>query len=173
MRRAGSIIKVGLRSCILGAMLSAIVVGQSNESKPKPAATPTPPKQLKIGGVDFSGNLRARIENYGQLRIKPHSIVTLRADVRHLRLSRANDLWYSGGGAFQEGTFGYAGRPSGGNRSLGTLFDISADIVITPTTVLTFYGAGVRGGGVQSFIHPTGGRNPTARFVYAEVTKRF
>lgn len=110
---------------------------------------------------------------YGQLRIKPHSRVALRGDVHRLRLSAANDLWYSGGGAFQETTFGYAGRLSGGGRGLGTLFDLSADITIDPTTTLTLYGAGVRGGTVQSLIYPAGGKNPTSRYFYAELTKRF
>ena len=110
---------------------------------------------------------------YVQFKLKPHARINLRADVHHLRLSHQNDLWYVGGGAFQEGTFGYIGRPSGGRRSLGTLFDISADVELTPTTMLTFYGAGVRGGGVQSFIYPSGGANPTARFLYVELTKRF
>ena len=110
---------------------------------------------------------------YAQFKLKPHARIILRADVHHLRLSNANDLWYVGGGAFQEGSFGYIGRPSGGRRGLGTLFDASADITITPTTVLTLYGAGVRGGGVQSFVYPAGGPNPTARFFYAELSKRF
>ena len=110
---------------------------------------------------------------YGQLRMKPHSRVALRADVHHLRLSDANDLWYAGGGAFQETTFGYTGRPGGGNRSLGTLFDINADITISQRTTLTLYGAGVRGGGVQSFIYPASGRIPTSKFLYAELTTRF
>jgi hypothetical protein len=93
--------------------------------------------------------------------------------VHHLRLSNANDLWYAGGGAFQEGTFGYTGRAGGGRRSLGTMFDLSADIAVTKTTTLTFYGAGVRGGGVESFIYPAGGANPRARLLYAEITRRF
>jgi hypothetical protein len=118
-------------------------------------------------------NMMNMEDAYAQLKLKPHARVNLRADVHHLRLSSANDLWYVGGGAFQDGTFGYAGRPSGGRRSLGTLFDISADITINPTTTLTFYGAAVRGGGVQSFIYPAGGSNPAARFIYAELTKRF
>lgn len=110
---------------------------------------------------------------YAQFKLKPHARVALRADMHHLRLSNANDLWYTGGGAFQEGTFGYTGRATGGHGGMGTLFDISADITVTPTTTLTFYGAGVRGGRVQSFIYPAGGENPTARFFYAELTKRF
>jgi hypothetical protein len=97
----------------------------------------------------------------------------VRTDVHRLRLSNANDLWYTGGGAFQEGTFGYTGRASGGHRSLGTLFDVGADVPINQTTTLTLYGAGVRGGAVQSAIYPAGGQDPLARFVYAELIERF
>jgi hypothetical protein len=110
---------------------------------------------------------------YTQLKIKPHPRVALRGDIHHLRLSSANDLWYTGGGAFQEGSFGYTGRLTGGHRGLGTLFDLSADINLNPATTLTLYGAGVRGGGIQASIYPAGGQNPTARFLYAELTRRF
>lgn len=68
----------------------------------------------------------------------------LRADVRWLRLSKPNDPWYAGSGAFQQKTFGYVGRPSGGKRSLGTVFDVSVDYNLAQRTTLTFYGAGVR-----------------------------
>jgi len=78
-----------------------------------------------------------------------------------------------GGGAFQEGTFGYVGRQAGGRKGMGTLFDLSADLNVTPTTTLSLYGVGGRGGGVQSSIYPAGGANPAARFLYAELTKRF
>jgi hypothetical protein len=88
-------------------------------------------------------------------------------------LSNRHDLWYTGGGAFQEGSFGYVGRLSGGRKGMGTLFDLSADVSVTPTTTVTFYGAGVRGGSGQSVIYPVGGANPAARFIYAELTKRF
>jgi len=118
-------------------------------------------------------NMMNTEDAYLQLKLRPHSRVALRADVHHLRLSSGRDLWYAGGGAFQEGTFGYTGRPAGGRRALGTLFDISADVTITPTTMLTLYGAGVRGGAVQAAIYPAGGTNPTARMFYAELTKRF
>jgi hypothetical protein len=118
-------------------------------------------------------NMMNMEDAFAQLRFRPHPRVALRTDVHHLRLSNANDLWYAGGGAFQEGTFGYTGRPSGAHRGLGTVFDISADITVTPTTTLVFYGAEVRGGGIQSLVYPAGGRAPTAGFVYAELTKRF
>ena len=118
-------------------------------------------------------NLMNSEDAFAQVSLKPHARLTLRADVHALRLSDANDLWYSGGGAFQETTFGYQGRPSGGKKSLGTLLDLSADVSVTPTTTLTFYGAGVRGGGVQSGVYPAGGASPTARLLYAELTQRF
>ena len=118
-------------------------------------------------------NMMNMEDAYAQFKLKPHLRVAVRADVHHLRLSNANDLWYTGGGAFQEGTFGYTGRTAGGRRSLGTMFDVSADFTLTPTTTLTLYGAGVRGGGVQQLIYSAGGQNPTATFVYAELMKRF
>jgi hypothetical protein len=118
-------------------------------------------------------NMMNNEDVYAQVRLKPHARVSLRAETHFLRLSNKNDLWYAGGGAFQEGTFGYTGRAGLGHRSLGTLFDLSADITVTTTTTLTFYGAGVRGGNIEAAIYPAGGVNPTARFFYAELTRRF
>ncbi len=118
-------------------------------------------------------NLMNLEDAFAQLRLKPHERVSLRTDVRYLRLSDEKDLWYVGGGAFQKNSFGYAGRPSGGNRSLGTLFDLSVDCNIAKQSSLTFYIAGVRGGGAQSFVYPAGGQHPGARFLYLEFTQRF
>jgi hypothetical protein len=118
-------------------------------------------------------NLMNIEDTFAQLRLKPHERLSLRTDVRYLRLSDEKDLWYAGGGAFQKNSFGYAGRPSGGKRSLGTLFDLSVDCNITRQSSLTFYIAGVRGGGAQSFVYPQGGRHPGARFLYLEFTQRF
>jgi hypothetical protein len=118
-------------------------------------------------------NMMNNEDMFAQLRLKPHARVSLRSDVHYLRLSSTRDLWYVGGGAFQDKTFGYVGRPSGGRKSLGTMFDLSADFNVTQTTVLTFYASGVRGGGVQAFIYPAGGNNPVARFVYLELSQRF
>jgi hypothetical protein len=118
-------------------------------------------------------NLMNNEDLFLQLRIKPHSRVSLRGDVHRLRLSNSNDLWYVGGGAFQASTFGYVGRPSFGQKALGTLFDVSADFNVTETTVFTIYGAGVRGGKLQRAIYPAGGNNPSARFIYFELTQRF
>lgn len=118
-------------------------------------------------------NMMNTEDAYAQLKLRPHARLSLRADAHHLRLSSRNDLWYAGGGAFQEGTFGYTGRPSNGRRTLGTLYDLSADLTLTPTTTLTFYGAGVCGGDVPASIYPAGGAKPTARLFYVELMRRF
>jgi hypothetical protein len=115
-------------------------------------------------------NLINNEDTFVQLRLKPHAQVAVRSDVHYLRLSNARDQWYLGGGAFQQGSFGYTGRPSTGQKTLGTLIDGSIDWNVTPQTVLTFYLAGVRGGSVAGRIYPDG-RN--ARFAYIELMKRF
>jgi hypothetical protein len=115
-------------------------------------------------------NLMNNEDVFAQLRLKPHAKVALRADARHLRLGNAKDLWYVGGGAFQRQTFGYGGRPGNGNKTLGAMVDLSVDWNLTPQTALTFYLAGVRGGGVAESLYPDG-RN--ARFAYIELTRRF
>jgi hypothetical protein len=118
-------------------------------------------------------NLMNNEDIFGQLRVKPHARLNMRLDAHHLRLSNARDLWYSGGGAFQKGTFGYVGRPSDGRRDLGWLFDASADINVSALTTFTLYFAGIRGGSLSSAIYPPGGRNPAARFFYFELVRKF
>jgi hypothetical protein len=115
-------------------------------------------------------NLMNNEDAFVQLRLKPHAKLALRSDIHHLRLSSARDLWYLGGGAFQRQTFGFIGRPSNGERGLGTLVDVSLDCNISARTALTFYLAGVRGGAVAERIYPAG-RN--ARFAYLELARRF
>ncbi|HVF11138.1 MAG TPA: alginate export family protein, partial [Abditibacteriaceae bacterium] len=118
-------------------------------------------------------NLMNNEDVFAQLRLKPHTRLSLRTDVHFLQLSNRRDLWYVGGGAFQEGTFGYVGRPSGGTRGMGTLFDLSADYNLAQKTALTFYVGGARGGGVQGNVYPEGGPRPTARYLYLELIQRF
>jgi hypothetical protein len=115
-------------------------------------------------------NLMNNEDVFAQLRLKPHAKLSLRADAHYLRLSNAKDLWYVGGGAFQGQTFGYIGRPSNSNKTLGAMIDLSVDWNVTPQTSLTFYVAGVRGGGVAERIYPDG---CNARFAYIELTRRF
>lgn len=118
-------------------------------------------------------NLMNNEDTFLQLRLKPHRKVALRSDLRFLRLANQNDLWYQGGGAFQENTFGYIGRPSGGTRNLGTVGDVSVDYHVTGKTTFTSYFGGVTGGRVQGFVYPENGARSSARFVYFELLQRF
>jgi hypothetical protein len=118
-------------------------------------------------------NLMNNEDIFVQVRARPHSRLQVRADLREVRLSSANDLWYVGGGAFQQGTFGFIGRPSLGARRLGTFADVSLDFAATKTTAMTFYLGGIRGGDVQARIYPRGGNHPGAHFLYLEITQRF
>jgi hypothetical protein len=115
-------------------------------------------------------NLMNNEDIFAQLRLKPQTRLTFRTDVHYLRLSNARDLWYQGGGAFQKATFGYVGRPSGGKKTLGTMFDLSLDYSVASRTALTFYIAGVTGSSVARGVYPLGN---SARYAYLELTQRF
>lgn len=115
-------------------------------------------------------NLMNNEDAFLQLSFTPHPGWSVRSEVHSLRLAASGDLWYSGGGAFQKQTFGYSGRPSGGNRGFADVFDLSADYQINPQTALTFYVAGAHGRAVVRNIFPDG---KNAKFGYIELTRRF
>ena len=110
---------------------------------------------------------------FGELLLKPVRKLSLRTDIHWLSLSNPRDLWYLGGGAYQQSTFGYTGRPSNGHSDLGTLFDGSLDYALTRKTTLTLYGGAVRGGSVEAAIYPVSAPNPLSHFVYFEFLQRF
>jgi hypothetical protein len=89
-------------------------------------------------------------DRFVQIVARPHQRVSVRGDVRWLRLAEPADLWYVGSGATQRrGTiFGYAGRRSGGATSLGTALEASADWTITPRWSINGYVGWIRGGDV-------------------------
>lgn len=103
---------------------------------------------------------------FGQLIVRPARQVTVRADVHRLRLVDPADLWYAGSGATRRegGIFGYAGRRSGGGRSLGVAWEGSADWVLSPRWSINGYAGIIRGGDVVESIF----RGRTLRFVYVE-----
>mgnify|MGYP001104379881 CR=1 FL=1 len=115
-------------------------------------------------------NLMNLEDFFGTLILRPYARLSLRSDVHGLRLRQGTDLWYVGGGAYNPWTFGYAGRPSRGARSLATLFDLSADWSLTPTLALTFYFARSQGKSVIRAIYPEG---PNARMAFLELHWRF
>ena len=115
-------------------------------------------------------NLMNNQDAFAEVMLRPHPKWTIRSDAHFLRLSNKNDLWYTGGGAFQPATFGFVGRPSRGNQSLANVYDVSADYQVNPHLTLTGYYAGATGRAVVQKIYPNGG---TGQFGYAEVNWKF
>ena len=115
-------------------------------------------------------NLMNNQDAFTELILRPHAKWTVRADAHTLRLSNKNDLWYVGGGAFQQTTFGYVGRPSNGSQSLANVYDISVDHQVNAHLVLTGYYAGATGRTVVTKIYPSGA---AGQFGYAELNWKF
>jgi hypothetical protein len=107
---------------------------------------------------------------FGELLLRPATRLTLRSDVHTLRLADKNDLWYSGGGAFQPRTFGYTGRPASGQSGLATLYDASGDYRVNTHVSLGAYYGYAGGKAVTHTIYPTG---TGAHLGYLELFLRF
>ena len=115
-------------------------------------------------------NLMNNQDAFAEVVLRPHPKWTIRSDAHFLRLGNKNDLWYTGGGAFQPSTFGFVGRPSNGSQSLANVYDVSADYQVNPNLTLTGYYAGATGRTVIRKIYPNGG---TGQFGYAELNWKF
>jgi hypothetical protein len=115
-------------------------------------------------------NLMNNQDAFVEVILRPHAKWTIRSDAHFLRLGNKNDLWYTGGGAFQPSTFGYVGRPSNGSQSLANVYDVSVDYQVNPHLTLTGYYAGATGRAVIQKIYPDGG---TGQFGYAELNWKF
>ncbi|HET7840177.1 MAG TPA: alginate export family protein [Terriglobia bacterium] len=115
-------------------------------------------------------NLMNNQDAFGEFILRPSPKWTLRTDAHFLRLSSRNDLWYTGGGAFQTNTFGYVGRASGGARGLANVYDLSADYQLNEHVALTGYYALASGRALIEKIYPQG---PTGQLAYAELNWKF
>jgi len=63
-------------------------------------------------------------DGFAQLTIRPHKRWSIQSELHQLWLGRGSDLWYQGGGAFQDNVLGFASKPSAGgvpSRPSGTL----------------------------------------------------
>ncbi len=114
-------------------------------------------------------NLSNTTEVFATVALRPHDIATVRAGARRLRLSESADLWYLGGGAFEDETFGYAGRPSGGARGLSTVLDLGLTVAPARWITLEAYGALALEDDVIRGIYPGAG---TGRLAFLEVELR-
>ena len=105
-----------------------------------------------------------------EVMLRPGKALTIRSDVHGLWLSNKNDLWYTGGGAFQPWTFGFNGRPSNGATSLATLYDISGDYKWKHGVSFGLYFGYAVGGEVIKKIYPV---NSNGALGYTELNYRF
>ncbi len=115
-------------------------------------------------------NMMNTEDGFGSLILRPHSKVTLSGEFHSLRLSNANDLWYSGGGAYQPWTFGYTGRSTSGRRSLGNLYDTSLEYRANRKFTFTGYLGFTQGLAAMETIYPNG---KDGEFGYVEMMYRF
>jgi hypothetical protein len=115
-------------------------------------------------------NMMNNEDAFGELILRPHAKITIRSDVHSLRLASRNDLWYSGGGAFQPWTFGFTGRPTSGARGLATLYDSSIDYQLNPHVALVGYFGYAIGKSAIAAVYPKG---KDGRLGYLELGYRF
>jgi hypothetical protein len=108
-------------------------------------------------------------DRFGALVLRPGAKVTISSEAHSLRLSSPNDLWYSGGGAFQPQTFGYTGRAVSGRRSLANLYDTSVEYRYNRHATFTGYVGYAQGKSVMEEIYPTG---KNGNFSYLEALFR-
>ncbi len=115
-------------------------------------------------------NLMNTRDAFGELVLRPSKQLSIRTDVHSLRLANSNDLWYSGGGAFQPWSFGYTGRPSNGPSGLVTLYDASADLNLNRHASIGLYYGHAAGKRVVQAIYPDG---EDANLGYVELLLKF
>ncbi len=101
-------------------------------------------------------NMMNTEDAFGALLLRPHAKVTISSEYHSLRLTNPNDLWYSGGGAYQPWTFGYTGRSTSGRRSLGNLYDTSVEYRANKHMTFTAYLGYTQGLSVMQEIYPAG-----------------
>jgi hypothetical protein len=98
---------------------------------------------------------------FGSLVLRPHAKVTISSEYHFLRLTslaahQRQDLWYSGGGAYQPWRFGYTGRAVSGQRSLANLYDMSVAYRAKRYRTLTGHLGYAHGRAVMLQIYPAG-----------------
>lgn len=111
-------------------------------------------------------NLMNLKDGFVQIVDRPARHWELRSDLHWVQLAAKNDLWYQGGGAFDNKTFGFVGRPSGGAASLASIADISADWRPSPRFDLGVYYSHAWGKTVAANIYP---QNRNAQFAFLEL----
>lgn len=174
-QRAGAFLTeagIGPSGVPLAPWLSAGMAAGSGDGNPNDGVhgtfmqmLPTPRLAARFPFYDMENNQ----DFYAALDLHAAPAV-VRSELHGLRLSNGNDLWYQGGGAFQDSTFGFSGRPSNGARSLASVADLSVDFPLTGHATVTAYYAHAWGRRVVALIYPRGAQ---ANFVYMETDLDF
>ena len=115
-------------------------------------------------------NLMNNQDQFVQVIDRPTKRLEVRGDLHWLQLTSSKDLWYLGGGAFDNKVFGYVGRPSNAKSSFSSVADLSADWQITKTLAANFYYAHAWGKSVVGAIYPVDRR---AQYGYVEMVYRW
>ncbi len=110
-------------------------------------------------------NLMNSTDEFVQVIEKPVKQVALRSDLHWLQLTSGQDLWYSGGGAFDNKSFGFSAHPANGHTSLASVPDISADWQTTKNININFYYAYAQGKSVVAAVYP---EDKNMQFGYVE-----
>jgi len=110
-------------------------------------------------------NLMNNTDEFVQVMEQPVKRLALRSDLHWLQLTSGHDLWYSGGGAFDNKVFGFSAHPGNNATSLASVADISADWKAARTVDLNFYYGYAWGKTVIAEIYPT---NPNMQLGYVE-----
>jgi hypothetical protein len=115
-------------------------------------------------------NLMNNKDGFVQIIDRPAKRLEVRGDLHWLQLSSNRDLWYSGGGAFDNKVFGYQGRPSNGHSSLATEFEFTSSWQASKNITMNFYYGYADGKGTVASIYP---RGHNAQFGYCELVYRW
>jgi hypothetical protein len=115
-------------------------------------------------------NMMNSSDQFVQLIDNPGKKLEIRSDLHFLQLTSANDLWYQGGGAYDNKVFGYTGRPANGHSSFSSLYDVSADYALNEHFALDAYYGDAFGKSVIGSIY---NRSRNGQFGYFELVYRF
>jgi Alginate export len=111
-------------------------------------------------------NLMNLTDEFVSVIDRPKKQWELRSDLYWLQLTSAKDVWYQGGGAYDNKVFGFQGRPSGGNSSFTSTWDISSDYHVTPHLDVNGFYSYVWGKRVAGSVYP---QDRNAQLAYVEL----
>ncbi len=114
-------------------------------------------------------NMMNNKDEYLQVLDRPSRKLDLRSELHFLQLTAPRDLWYGGGGAFDNKVFGYTGKPGNGHGSFSSYVDLSADYAFSKQVGFTAYYAHSFGKTLVASIYPT---EHDANYGYFELNYR-